>query len=154
MRIEHLPTFGKGAFRGSIAPSPAMPPRRDEASTSSPFTKHSPTKGYHPVYVSDTSAGNRVRLGVLAPLLEWAQYIGRMSGQVFRRQDRTSNVTRGMLPARRFTKLPANRRVVYEADSYGSESPGASTDGLAARGLVAQRDRLGGKLRAGRRWDR
>jgi hypothetical protein len=115
-----LPSFGLGAFRGSVAPSsdPDLDPRMN--ATAPTFDPD----GYHVVAPSPTDAGypNRIRLGIPDVLDEWWRYLRRMSGEVFVSQLRSSAQTVVMGPPRVLTKIVPNRRSFYQAPEYGTEA--------------------------------
>lgn len=129
-----LPRFGRGAFRGSVAPH-STPTGDARFGDPAPFVRPHPFV-VAPVNPTSFSAGNKVRLGVVGMMMEWWRFRRPMSGEYFvaNGEQYTRHVARRMARVRRLDRTVASRRVTYEAPSYGPQagpdSGAAATSGL------------------------
>ena len=119
--------FGRGAWAGSVAPASTM--RADERfADPAPFM---PPRGFRvtPVNPTSYSAGNKIRLGVVGIMLEWWRFRRPMRGDIFvANSDQFHRVVaRRMSRVRRLDRVVPNRRVTYEAQSYGSSEARTAT---------------------------
>lgn len=131
--VRAQPRFGRGAFRGSV--SHASTPTSDMAYADPAPYRHPGGFAVTPVNVTSFSAGNHVRLGVVKLMYEWWYARPRSNGQIFVMQpsDHRRTVARRMSRVRRLDHLVGNRRVIYDAPSYGpqgDETGVARTSGL------------------------
>jgi len=129
-----LPSFGLGAFRGTVVPdsSADLDPR---AVVTDPDMRPA-SRHYRPVAVTDFSAPNRLRLGVPDVLHEFYRYLTRFTGEIFVSQVRSSATVVVQAPPRVLGKVLANRRSFYEPPEYGTP---ANSDYASS----ARRRRLG-----------
>ena len=119
--VRAQPRFGRGAFRGSVAH--ASTPKGDiRYANPDPFSPPVPFP-VTPVNVTSFSAGNQLRLGVVGMLFEWWNWRSQNSGAIFvsNPASHTRVVARRMSRVRRLDHLVANRRVIYDAPSYGPQ---------------------------------
>lgn len=119
-----LPNFGRGAFRGFIAPNSTM------VSDTRRIADPTPVRGpdgfpVAPVNVTSFSAGNRFRHFVMGVPFEWWNWRHLMSGDIFvANSDQFHRVpSRRMARVRRLDKVVANKQVVYQAPQYGEDGP-------------------------------
>ena len=119
--VRAQPRFGRGAFRGSVA----------HGSTPTSDMRYAAPDAYRPpvifpvtpVNVTSFSAGNRIRMNVVGIMYEWWYMRRQNNGDIFVMppSEHRRIVHRRMSRVRRLDRLVANRRVVYDAPSYGPQ---------------------------------
>lgn len=117
-RLRHR---GGRAFAGSRAPSST--PVSDRAiADPAIFRAPDPFPVLPPSHTA-TSAGNKVRRGIVGILHEWWWFRTRMSGDIFVSSppEHRRIVARRMARVRRYDRLVPSRQVTYRAGSYGEE---------------------------------
>lgn len=113
------PAFGASAFRGSVLDG--SNPVADRTMTDpAPFHRDDSLR-IRPVRVTEFSAGNQVRLGIVGTLREYWRFQTKMSGEFFvANSDQYHRLpNRRMARVRRFVRVVPNRRGVYKARTYG-----------------------------------
>jgi hypothetical protein len=113
------PAFGQGAFRGTVLDG-SNPVNDRRVDAPSPVHRDDPTR-VRAVRVTEFSNPNRVRLGVVGALAEWARFQTKMSGEFFvAKSDEYHRVpNRRMARVRRLVKVVPNTRSIYRAPTYG-----------------------------------
>jgi hypothetical protein len=117
-----LPRFGRGSFRGFVAPHSTMVSDTRRIADPTPIE---PPHGFvvAPVNPTNFSAGNRARHFVMGVAYEWWNWRHFMSGDIFVADPHQFHrvVNRRMARPRRLDKVVANRQVIYQAPQYGQD---------------------------------
>jgi hypothetical protein len=113
------PAFGTAAFRGTVLDGSNPVADRNNVDPN-PEHRDDPTR-VRAVRVTEFSDPNRVRLGIVGTLREYAGIMQRFTGEFFVANSAEYHrvVNRRMARTRKFTKLVPNTRGVYRARTYG-----------------------------------
>lgn len=120
-RLDHIPLFGVGAFRGSVQPSAAGP-----RPASDPHKRHvADPSGVWPVRVSQFGAPSGQRRGIVGILTEYLNGRVPFSGEIFvaKPSQYTRVVRRRMTAPPIVHGLVASRDATYRAPMYVGAAP-------------------------------
>lgn len=141
-----LPRFGKGAFRGFIAP--AVHTRGDASFSTTRIVQPAPQRvfsGFVPqVTPTQASAGNRVRLGTVGILSEYWRWRRPLWGEYFvRANPQSSAVARRSRPQPVLSKLIPSSHNAYDPPQYqgrpADPAPHPKAGALRSRGTAFPR---------------
>lgn len=118
---RQLPRFGRAMMRGFII-SHAMMRGDAHVDSSDPLTRVGAFRVRTPS-PTETSPGNKIRLGVTTIPTEWSRWRRRMTGEIFTLSPEQFSrvVRRRMAPPRKLDKIIPSERVLYRAKMYGGD---------------------------------